>query len=327
MPSRLFSYLLSPTRTPILNSIKTMSVSDPRHVARRQSSRHVNNAFHGGIAMALLGAQMEWVRRVQWTVPEPYLDEFFHIPQADAYWQGKWSQWDEKITTPPGLYVWSIFVSKIFLFNTQSNRLTPYQLRMTSLAALYLLTLSCALWMRLGGKAPRSGGRLPLLLTIQVFPLLFFLSGIYYTDVFSAFTVILTYALWQAGLLQEGRTKIVFQLLHFVCGLTALAARQTNIFWVAVFIGGLQAVHTIKEQIRVHDPPVADAYFEGTWVAPSGYIDNLTKYVRLPYHNHLPLGFRFQCTTRARARSLAAYRPACFFCSFCCLERRGRAWR
>lgn len=278
-----------------------MSVANPRAVGRRPFSRSPPAVVPGAMSMLLLGAQVEWVRRVQRIVPEPYLDEFFHMPQADTYWKGYWSRWDDKITTPPGLYIWSILVSKIVSFDSTPDMLTPYQLRITSVIAFYLLTLSCAFWITLSGKSTTSEGRLPQCLAIYTFPLLFFFSGLYYTDVFSAFTVMFTYTLWQSGLQQEGMIKLLFQLLHFVCGLLALAARQTNIFWVAVFLGGLQAVETVKKKTRVHDPPVADAYFEGTWVAASGYIDNLTENVRLPHHDHLFGLFRSQRTTRPLA--------------------------
>ena len=33
---------------------------------------------------------------------EPYMDEVFHIPQAQKYFNGNFSYWDPKITTPPG---------------------------------------------------------------------------------------------------------------------------------------------------------------------------------------------------------------------------------
>jgi len=33
---------------------------------------------------------------------QPYMDEVFHIPQAQAYCQGRWRHWDAMITTPPG---------------------------------------------------------------------------------------------------------------------------------------------------------------------------------------------------------------------------------
>lgn len=44
-----------------------------------------------------------WQAVVAVWVPEPYLDEIFHIPQARRYCQGRWLEWDDKITTPPGL--------------------------------------------------------------------------------------------------------------------------------------------------------------------------------------------------------------------------------
>ena len=33
---------------------------------------------------------------------EPYMDEVFHIPQAQRYWNGNFTH-DPKITTPPGI--------------------------------------------------------------------------------------------------------------------------------------------------------------------------------------------------------------------------------
>ena len=35
--------------------------------------------------------------------PEPYIDETFHVPQCQEYCQGKFNEWNDKITTPPGL--------------------------------------------------------------------------------------------------------------------------------------------------------------------------------------------------------------------------------
>ena len=41
-------------------------------------------------------------------VPDPYMDEIFHIPQAQKYCDGNFTQWDNKITTLPGLYIFSL---------------------------------------------------------------------------------------------------------------------------------------------------------------------------------------------------------------------------
>ena len=37
--------------------------------------------------------------------PEAYIDEIFHVPQCQAYCHGRFTEWNDKITTPPGLYV------------------------------------------------------------------------------------------------------------------------------------------------------------------------------------------------------------------------------
>ena len=41
-------------------------------------------------------------------LPDPYMDEIFHVPQARRYCAGNFSEWDEKITTLPGLYLFSV---------------------------------------------------------------------------------------------------------------------------------------------------------------------------------------------------------------------------
>lgn len=75
--------------------------------------------FNGGSIWDLLKAQIvaawgyfllsqlcdAWSEKVNALVPEPYLDEVFHIPQASKYCEGRYYEWDDKITTPPGLYV------------------------------------------------------------------------------------------------------------------------------------------------------------------------------------------------------------------------------
>ncbi|XP_073026341.1 dol-P-Glc:Glc(2)Man(9)GlcNAc(2)-PP-Dol alpha-1,2-glucosyltransferase isoform X2 [Primulina eburnea] len=48
-------------------------------------------------------------------VPDPYMDEIFHVPQAQKYCGGNFRSWDPMITTPPGLYVLSLaYVASLF---------------------------------------------------------------------------------------------------------------------------------------------------------------------------------------------------------------------
>ncbi|KAL8876296.1 MAG: hypothetical protein Q9198_005484, partial [Flavoplaca austrocitrina] len=51
----------------------------------------------------ILGLVALWHTHIETVVPRPYLDEFFHVQQAELYLQGRYFEWHPKITTPPGL--------------------------------------------------------------------------------------------------------------------------------------------------------------------------------------------------------------------------------
>ncbi|XP_047960649.1 dol-P-Glc:Glc(2)Man(9)GlcNAc(2)-PP-Dol alpha-1,2-glucosyltransferase isoform X4 [Salvia hispanica] len=59
-------------------------------------------------------------------VPDPYMDEIFHVPQAQHYCRGNFTSWDPMITTPPGLIVLhasSAIVFRLMLyFNSTTNQ-------------------------------------------------------------------------------------------------------------------------------------------------------------------------------------------------------------
>ena len=205
----------------------------------------------------------QWVNEVDQNVPQPYMDEIFHIPQANAYWRGNWSHWDDKITTPPGLYFYSIFLNALFDFDyagTVGADLSAYQLRWSNFLLVYLLILVYTVWKwyAFEDETQKSG----TVVHLSAFPLLFFFGGLYYTDVFAALTVMCTYLCWEAGKGTTGATKLGFQFLHLLAGLVSLTSRQTNIFWSAIFLGGLQAVYTIKQHSKAYDPPVGEAFLE-----------------------------------------------------------------
>ena len=48
--------------------------------------------------------------------PKPYMDEIFHIPQAQKYCHYKFQEWDPKITTLPGMYVLSFMGLRVLSF-------------------------------------------------------------------------------------------------------------------------------------------------------------------------------------------------------------------
>ena len=127
-------------------------------------------------------------------------------------------------------------------------------------------------------------------LNISLFSPLFFFSGLFYTDVLSTCVVLRMYRLF---LQRKG------SLWLYVAGILALTMRQTNIFWVAVFMSGLEVVRTIKsiepvqtEQAskpqnwqeiamsefqrysrgEIHDIPLYDAELQGTFPVHLKYI-------------------------------------------------------
>ena len=112
-----------------------------------------------------------------------------------------------------GAGVWSIFyISRRLLYNA-SNPAAPRSIKVSSLF-------------------PIDHGAL----NICLFPPLFFFYGVYYTDVLSAELILLAYA----GFQERNKTKMI------LASLLALAFRQTNIFWVAVYFGGLEVLWTLK---------------------------------------------------------------------------------
>ncbi|GIY68629.1 putative Dol-P-Glc:Glc(2)Man(9)GlcNAc(2)-PP-Dol alpha-1,2-glucosyltransferase [Caerostris extrusa] len=49
------------------------------------------------------------------------MDEIFHFPQAVKYYTGIYNEWDPKITTPPGLYLFTIAILRPFSKITNLN--------------------------------------------------------------------------------------------------------------------------------------------------------------------------------------------------------------
>ncbi|KAL7803503.1 glycosyltransferase family 59 protein [Trichoderma aethiopicum] len=221
-----------------------------------------NGSASGGLdlffAVVLAAATFLWLGVVSEVVPEPYLDEVFHIPQAQRYCQGKFLEWDDKITTPPGLYWVSILIPQAAKLSGLISSYTcdPKTLRATNAIAILVLSylaLQCRKEIEARLHQAHSSHRINGIsqyathtaFNIALFPLLFFFSGLYYTDVVSTAVVL---AAFLNHLHRVGRTQSSFVSdLGTIClGLFALTMRQTNVFWVVVFMGGLEAVHAVK---------------------------------------------------------------------------------
>lgn len=123
-------------------------------------------------------------------IDEPYMDEPFHIPQAQAYCSGDFATWDPKLTTPPGLYLMSLAMKRIFLFkcNVSMLRLTT----MLNLLALPLV-LSHLLCHYKRLRPPASLLQpIPEAVVLALFPIAWFFGFLYYTETPSLLFVLLT---------------------------------------------------------------------------------------------------------------------------------------
>ncbi|MCJ1244928.1 glucosyltransferase [Trapelia coarctata] len=241
-----------------------------------------------GILLVIAGY---WFYKVSNVVPEPYLDEVFHIRQALEYWSNRWHVWDSKITTPPGLYV----VSYVWLWLLKSLQTTwslVTQLRSVNLVAgvLVLYYLSRQLLHLIpsqenvsNGSASKTGSLQArpsraldhAALNICLFPPLFFFFALYYTDVLSVGLVLYAYTEFH----RQRNIRVI------IASILALTFRQTNIFWTAIYLGGLEVVRNLQkgrtgvefpkepniidvatiswQYGRLYDPLISEASFEG----------------------------------------------------------------
>ncbi|KAF2013815.1 glycosyltransferase family 59 protein [Aaosphaeria arxii CBS 175.79] len=193
-----------------------------------------------------------WFKLISGEVPDPYLDEVFHVPQAQRYCRNDWS-WDPKITTPPGL-------QPVIGCDTDVLRL----LNVAAICALCIVAYDVLRTLgapRLTLNARNSSPQKQVdrqfetdvkydcshtALNICLFPPLFFFSGLYYTDVISTLLVLINYRVFLAG--GAGNFTALKSVSTILMGIFALFFRQTNIFWVGVFPAGLAVVESLKRQ-------------------------------------------------------------------------------
>ncbi|XP_068611453.1 dol-P-Glc:Glc(2)Man(9)GlcNAc(2)-PP-Dol alpha-1,2-glucosyltransferase [Brachionichthys hirsutus] len=167
----------------------------------------------------------------------PYMDEIFHVPQAQKYCSGKFNEWDPMITTPPGLYLISVGLIKpvawlagltgAVVCSTAMLRFINLLFNSGNLYLLYLLV--CKLHGR--EKTRTTSRRVLSALSLSTFPALYFFNFLYYTDAGSTFFVLFAYLMTLYGCHKASAFLAVCSVLF----------RQTNIVWVAFSAGTLAA--------------------------------------------------------------------------------------
>lgn len=153
-------------------------------------------------------------------IPYLFIDEIFHVDQTIQYINGYWKQWNGKITTPPGLYIFGWLQYKVLKLVTTWNTLQI--LRTVNLFGglivfPWVVLRPLFLFQALGFWP----------ITLMCFPLLSTYYFLYYTDVWS--TILIIEALSLAMTLPFGEKKSIW--LSAICGLVSCFFRQTNIIW------------------------------------------------------------------------------------------------
>ena len=118
-------------------------------------------------------------------------------------------------------------------------------------------------------------------MNVYLFPPLFFFYGLYYTDVLSALSVLFAYQCY----LKRQHDLVI------LAGLLSLLFRQTNIFWVSIFLGGLALCRIVpkgRSGVQFPSHPTFYDVIEGSWQHAAAY-DPLISQACFEGHNGTPV--------------------------------------
>mmetsp|Transcript_3443 Transcript_3443/g.7993 ORF Transcript_3443/g.7993 Transcript_3443/m.7993 type:complete len:353 (+) Transcript_3443:63-1121(+) len=184
---------------------------------------------------------------------EPYMDEVFHIPQAQAYCQGGFDVWDPKITTFPGLYLAAfVFLAfPIWLLRAAGVEL-DYELCSTralrSLNIIFGVGTLLVMHRIIRRQEPNNAKAAAWALTLSLSPTTWFFLFLFYTDVGGTFFILLAFDLSTPREPHERPTPGRFAAAALACSLSILF-RQTNAVWV-MFIFGVSCLRDLEGSLR-----------------------------------------------------------------------------
>lgn len=171
--------------------------------------------------------------------PKPFIDEAFHIPQAQKYCQGNFEEWDPKITTLPGLYLFSIGLNGPVAKVLGRDLCDVFSLRITNLVATaFLLSTIHKLLVYLHGNKVDNWKLILSAVNLSLLPVLYWFTFLYYTDVLSTLVVMVMILLH----LHQAPTMAA------AMGVVAVMMRQTNVIWVG-FLCVLIASDTLGARV------------------------------------------------------------------------------
>lgn len=200
--------------------------------------------------------------------PTPYMDEIFHIPQAQNYCAYNVSHWDPMITTPPGLYLTSLLLLLPLRLVMNSEVCTLFALRCCNIVlTLGNFYVSSLIAIKLAGAAG-SNVRARLVLSsaaMASLPVLHFFTFLYYTD---PGTVLFLQLMYLYSLFDRHCLAACF-------GAVAVLYRQTSVVWVFM-VAACKAA-----EIAQHAISSGDGNLEGLSCAASRIASEPVKQARL----------------------------------------------
>lgn len=183
------------------------------------------------LALMVVACALPISTLLNYVVPDPYMDEIFHVPQAQRYCKGDFNSWDPMITTLPGLYYVSlVYIAPLFPGMQWIGKAGSFQ-EACSTAILRSvnipLAIICALlfYNIIIELRPEANAKSAIrqAFVLSLYPLHWFFTFLFYTDVGSTTAVMAMYlacikkSYWLSALL----------------GCLAIVFRQTNIVWMA----------------------------------------------------------------------------------------------
>ena len=188
---------------------------------------------------------------------DPFIDEIFHLRQCQVYCAYNFSIWDNKITTPPGLYILGLIYTKLLEFITMTHGLCQNDnvLRSLNLSG-GLLALPF-----IAKNIKQSNANRFWTVNIIAQPLLFTYYSLFYTDVWSTVLVLGSLAFVTTRSKQH-------PIWSAQLGFASLWLRQTNIVWLAF---------------------IATIYIDRQIVRDSGVCNRIIQFVKTTFKSHLQL--------------------------------------
>ena len=170
-------------------------------------------------------------------------DEIFHVPQTQRYCQGDFWTWDPKITTPAGFHllaaVYSSSIGWITGVGCHLFVLRSFNLSLWLCNSLLIKAVRDKIYQDRDSKGWS--------VSLSFFPVYWFYTFLFYTDMMSISLILLTYLLS----LQHRHTWAA------LTGWLSILVRQTNVVWIAFLL-----FETILRFLKLELPPNATLWSE-----------------------------------------------------------------